>query len=186
MMFRFPLRLPAPWLNALLVGGLMLGMSVVCIAAESDSTQLAEIGSEATGGLSLLGKTSSETPSWLSYFSTALGLLNLLLIFWLYRSSGTPAPSPVGQDAASESSGRTQRRLDKRKREIDELRTRLEALDQHSIPATAAPSTALTPEQIQALVREQVRDELARLAATATVSAANGARAASVGRPPIQ
>lgn len=181
MIFGFLLRLPPVRLRFFLIGVLLLGASAG-YAAGADSTGLAEAGNEATGGLSLMNRSADETPSWLSYFSTALGLLNLLLIFWLYRNSGTPAPSPVGQDAASESSNRTQRRLDKRKREIDELRARLEALDSLPSPATAAGS--LTPEQVQVFVREQVRDELARLAAT-TVVGANGTRPVAVGRPPI-
>lgn len=98
--------------------------------------------------------------NWLIYTALGLGLLNLVLMYMLYRSPGHASP-----EAASSfdplASSRTQKRLDKRKREVEELREQMDKIG-HELRGTAGQQ--MTPGQIQDLVRALVRDELSRQA----------------------
>lgn len=96
---------------------------------------------------------------WLLYVAMGLSLLNLVLVYMLYRSPDRTSAS--NGDPASESGhgSRTEKRIEKRKREIDELRQQIDDLSHRVV---AESHSHLNVQQIQELVRTLVKDELNR------------------------
>lgn len=99
---------------------------------------------------------------WLLYVAMGLSLLNLVLVYMLYRS---PGRSPQNADPTVESGhgARTEKRIEKRKREIDELRQQIDDLSHRVV---AESNSHLNVQQIQELVRTLVKDELNRQGTT--------------------
>lgn len=98
---------------------------------------------------------------WLLYVALGLGVLNLLLFYLLYRSPRQAAGAATGSGEAIGSSTRTDKRMDKRKREIDDLRQQVDELRDR---VETEAIKRLTTAQIKELVRTLVHDELTRSA----------------------
>lgn len=100
---------------------------------------------------------------WLIYVALGLGGLNLILLYLLNRSPRRASDSNDLEATESDhsSSSRTEKRMEKRKREIDDLRLQVDTLSEQ---LTSDSQRRLTTPQIQDLVRALVHDELTRAA----------------------
>ena len=131
---------------------------------------LGAVSVDPTDSLALAPAPFNHTHEWLIYVSLGLGALNTILLYLLNRSArpavadAAAARSEAGTSDGlhgSSSSSRTDKRMDKRKREIDDLRQQVEDLTGQ---LAAETTKRLTPAQIQELVRALVHDELTRSA----------------------
>ncbi len=106
----------------------------------------------------------SHTHEWLIFIALGLGGLNTMLLYLLNRSA-RPRAADAGTDTegavTTGGSSRTDRRMDKRKREIDDLRQQV--IDLTAQLAAETDKRPTTP-QIHEMVRVLVRDELTRTA----------------------
>ncbi|MBC7448650.1 MAG: hypothetical protein H7330_11385 [Hymenobacteraceae bacterium] len=100
---------------------------------------------------------------WLIYVALGLGGLNLILLYLLNRSPRRASDSSDlgGTESDHSSSSRTEKRMEKRKREIDDLRLQVDTLSEQ---LASDSQRRLTTPQIQDLVRALVHDELTRAA----------------------
>lgn len=98
---------------------------------------------------------------WLLYAAVAMGVLNLVLLYMLYRTPSRHQDVAMSVDETGSPSSRTDKRMDKRKREIDELRHSLDALTARIAHDGAG---RLNTAQIHDLVKALVHDELTRSA----------------------
>ncbi len=141
----------------MIVLGLSLGLPVTSTAAANYPAD----------ALALAPAPFSYTHEWLIYVALGLGGLNMILLYLLNRSPSRSAADSVthselgSSDAPSSSSSRTDKRMDKRKREIDELRNQVEEL---TVKLNIECTKRLTTAQVQELVRTFVHDELTRSA----------------------
>ena len=140
--------------GALLVAGTILALPALGQGATPDV---------AAETLTIAPTVFNHTHEVLIYVALGLGGVNTLLLLLLNRSARSAADEAAGDtaDGAHGSSSRTDKRMDKRKREIDELRQQVDDLTEQ---VTTEADKRLTPAQIQELVRTLVRDELTRTA----------------------
>ncbi|MBC7447408.1 MAG: hypothetical protein H7330_05060 [Hymenobacteraceae bacterium] len=109
----------------------------------------------------------SHTHEWLIYVALGLSALNMILLYLRNRSSAgssdslSHGESGAGDGLSGSSSSRTDKRMDKRKREIDDLRHQVDEL---TAKLAVESAKRLTPAQIQELVRTFAHDELTRSA----------------------
>jgi hypothetical protein len=96
---------------------------------------------------------------WLVYGAVAMGVLNLVLLYLLYRSPSRNREVAMMDEAGGVS--RTDKRMDKRKREIDELRQLIDAL---TVRLANESASRLNTAQVHELVMTLVHDELTRAA----------------------
>ena len=144
------------WITAALLSGVPLaGWSTPEL--DADTAQVAMAALEAPAAVPL----PAAAHEWLLYVALGLGVLNLLLFYLLYRSPRQAADAATGSGEAIGTSTRTDKRMDKRKREIDDLRQQVDELrDRLETEAVKR----LTTTQIKELVRTLVHDELTRSA----------------------
>lgn len=110
---------------------------------------------------------------WYIYLALGLGVLNLILLYLLNRSTRSAAfdgEVSIGTDPHTGSSERTEKRMAKRKREIDELRHQVEEL---TMQLSAEAQKRPTMYQAQEIARKAVQEELARAALPGAPGAAN-------------
>jgi hypothetical protein len=100
---------------------------------------------------------------WLSYTALGLSVLNLVLIYFMYTSSSRADNASSLDREMTGSSARTEKRMEKRKREIDDLRLQVDELQARLEAETAK---RLTTVQTQEFVRALINDELGRGAST--------------------
>lgn len=148
-------------------GGAFLAAGFLMTLVARPAITLGAVSVDPTDSLALAPAPFNHTHEWLIYVALGLGALNTILLYLLNRSA-----RPAVADAAAarseagtsdglhgSSSSRTDKRMDKRKREIDDLRQQVEDLTGQ---LTAETTKRLTPAQIQELVRALVHDELTR------------------------